>query len=109
MSGDCFEVAANMVLRDPTLTLVHGTAVGQGPIEGVHHAHAWCERTDVIQLPDYGEVEVITAIDRSNGKTLEMPAALFYNIGRIYGIHRYDHDAMCRQMITHEHYGPWHE
>lgn len=97
-----------MVLDDPELVLAHGTAVGQGPIEGVRHAHAWCERTDVLEVPGRDITTHLTmVIDHSNGKELEIPAALYYKIGQISDVTRYSAHEMRVLLLRHSHYGPW--
>lgn len=98
-----------MVSEDETLVLVHGTAVGQGPIEGQHHAHAWCERTDRVEWPDGAVHELVTCIDHSNGHEIEMPAAVYYRIGRVHDVRRYEHDDAISTALRHGHYGPWWE
>ena len=106
-TGDCFIVAGHMVMDDDDLTLVHGLAVGQGPIEGVMHWHAWVERSSRFPMPDGRHVDLTVVVDRSNGKDVEMPAALYYKIGRVGETRRYTPTEARVEMLRHEHWGPW--
>jgi hypothetical protein len=95
--GDCFVVAANLMLDDARLTLVHGQPTGTGgEAAGLVYWHAWCELDGMV-------------IDRSNGNDVTLPAVLYYAVGNI------DPDA-CRYYSAYEalaemhdygHYGPW--
>jgi hypothetical protein len=119
-AGDCYERAIHEALDIPAADrdhwrVVHGWPTGQGPIAGIKHGHAWLERTDPVpdDLPpnfrNVGAEFWITCVDRSNGKDVEWPRALFYGIGNI-------DPAECRYyeiveafevMSEYHHYGPW--
>jgi transglutaminase-like putative cysteine protease len=106
--GDCFESAVNLMMTmrrvDPesSYTLVHGYPTGQGPIAGIKHAHAWVE----VQDPDGGPVWVL---DESNGRSVHMPAAVYYYVGQIDPdeCRRYSFESMATTLLEHETYGPW--
>jgi hypothetical protein len=117
--GDCFEVALNELLRlhyqgDESAVLVHALVVGQGPIEGIVHDHAWIERVEVLPPPPdwpdhFPEPTVRLAVDRSQGKDLTLPAALYRMIGRVHDVKEYTFEEAQRQASKHRHYGPWPE
>lgn len=114
MQGDCFPVAAKMVKADPTLFLCHGQPLGQGPIAGIRHDHAWVERDTchLIPHPLGGEPVPYTAttvLDRSNGKDVELSQTLYYLAGAIdpATVRRYTHDEAVALMDSTGHYGPW--
>lgn len=92
--GDCYQAAARFVLDNEGWTLVHGSAVGQGPIKGVVHGHAWAEREGVV-------------VDTSNGKTLHVGRELFYAIGNVHDVTRYSREETRSKLLRYEHYGPW--
>lgn len=96
--GDCYEVAANLVLENPEYTLVHGIVTGQGDLRGVRYGHAWVEYE--------GNV-----IDKSNGRELEFPKEVYYAIGNIDPNDQYQYNAKeIRKIIQYEkHWGPWEE
>jgi hypothetical protein len=96
--GDCFMVAWRMVLDHKHLTLAHGTAVGQGKIEGIHHAHAWCE---------YEEDGIRWCVDHSNGKEITFPAVIYYRIGQIYDVTLYERETALATAVRLGHFGPW--
>lgn len=110
--GDCFIVAGTL-LRELGAghILCHGEPVGQGPIAGIRHWHAWIERTTIVDWPGIGEVSMVDCIDYSNGKRVEMPQGMYYNIGRTEErpIRRYTVDEAARRMLDTGHYGPWDE
>lgn len=110
-NGDCFQVAASLILEgDDTMVLCHGEPLGQAAIAGIRHAHAWVERTVTIDFPGVGPYTVVSAIDHSNGKHLEMPAGLYYKIGRLEDtdIRRYTRREAAQMMADTGIYGPWH-
>ena len=102
--GDCFEHAGRWAADHPTSTAIicHGHPLGQGPIEGIRHAHAWIET----EHPLLGWL----VHDRSNGKSIEdMPAALYYSAGRIdpARVRRYTVAEARSEMARTRHFGPW--
>jgi hypothetical protein len=100
--GDCYEAAGNYIVahalfpgKEKGLVLVHGEVTGQGPLEGVKYGHAWVEKGGLV-------------IDTSNGRSLRMPKAAYYALGRIGdNLHRYTPEQMRREILRHEHWGPW--
>lgn len=110
--GDCFKVAANLVvpilgmackelsnLRD--ITLVHGIVSGQGHLDGLRFTHAWVEGISSEGIP--------MVVDASNGRCVEIPQALYYLIGRIQPdeCERYTPETAKDRMLEFAHYGPW--
>lgn len=99
--GDCFQVAANLVLgrRDGSV-VVHGTPIGRGPENfGERFWHAWVETPDGL------------AIDKSNGRDLSMSAGLYYHFAQIdpdlHIFGRYTANEAVKMMCALGHYGPW--
>lgn len=110
--GDCFKVAANLVVpmlglqkesvsNLDSLTLVHGIVSGQGPLEGLRYTHAWVEGVSQEGVP--------LVVDASNGREVVIPAALYYLIGQIDPEEcvRYTPEAASQRMLQFAHYGPW--
>jgi hypothetical protein len=99
-TGNCFEVAANYVVENSilrgnkNLILVHGEVIGQGPISGVKHWHAWVEDGDI-------------AIDLSNGKDITISKSLYYAIGKISNTKQYNPDQTRKLLLKYKHFGPW--
>lgn len=106
-TGDCFEVAAAMLLDDPDLVLVH--AAVDHPEVGVH-VHAWCEVVEVVDLSPLGverEVTHTICLDYSNGRENEIPQPLYYAIGKAHKVHRYTQYEAAMKMLEHLYLGPW--
>jgi len=107
--GDCFESAVGVMMErhrnDPEAEggyiLVHGWPIGQGPIEGIKHAHAWVEFKDACGMR--------WVWDKSNGRDIDMPAALYYKIGSIdeNECRRYTFEEMTVALLDNGTYGPW--
>jgi hypothetical protein len=98
--GDCFEAAGKYMMdqkmrgADEGLVLVHGEVTGQGPIEGLKYGHAWVEDGDWV-------------IDKSNGQDLRLPKEIYYALGRVGKVHRYDYRKFARKVTDTGHWGPW--
>jgi len=97
--GDCFKAAATYLIANfhevRGLALIHGEAVGRGPIAGVKHGHAWCEAG--------GE-----AIDPSNGRCIRMPLELYYGLGQIGdNVKRYTARELGYWVRKTGVWGPW--
>ena len=110
--GDCYEVAAQAVMDDPSLVCVHGTVLamikGGTAKVGQRHGHAWVERTEVLEHPNLSRpFELVLCIDRSNGNDAELPQDAFYSIGAVEDIQRYNADQVHELLETTGHYGPW--
>ena len=97
-NGDCFQVAAQTVMKHPEWKLVHAVVHGQGPLEGVEYTHAFAldEKRDVV-------------IDNTqkNKDLRELPAALYWYLGKIEIYKEYTHEEMLKMLLKHEHWGPW--
>ena len=104
MSGDCFEVAGQLILDDPNLVLVHGLT----DFGGSRHWHAWVETVRVVPVPELTEpVTLHLAIDRSNGHNLTVPVGMYYRIGHIVQMWRYTAAEAIAAISVHGTYGPW--
>lgn len=95
--GQCYEKAAKAIIQGldiPALRLCHGQPVGQGPIEGIKHGHAWLELGDIV-------------IDPSTGGVFRTEQ--YYRIGQIKNkeVKRYTRLEAIRMLVQTEHYGPW--
>lgn len=119
--GDCFAVAANLVLLDPTLTLCHGQPIGSGPDNGgKRYWHAWVERIDQVTIPantarlmphDAFDLSLSVVVDRSNGKNSTWPREVYYALGHIHPdrVRRYDRQETITMLDRFRHWGPWDE
>lgn len=105
-TGDCYPVATRLVQDHPDWRVVHATVMGQGPIAGLWHGHAWCECDVEVEMLG---LSITYAVDRSNGKDLMLPASLYRSIGKARDVFVYTHDEVLALMLMHEHHGPWHE
>ena len=100
--GDCYEAAFKYIMEkslfgpENRLVLVHGTPLGQGPIEGLRFGHAWVEDGN-------------TVIDRSNGGNTHMPKRDYYELGNIdpKDSYRYSWSEAREMASKFKHYGPW--
>ena len=119
--GDCYEAAGKYMMdqcmnNDCNLILVHGEVGGQGALSGTRYGHAWVEQGGTI-------------IDKSNGRNLQMPKAIYYAIGAIASpdmskwgtpgslddpdlfsggnLHKYTWEEAREKIIESGHWGPW--
>lgn len=110
--GHCFENTGRYMLNNPgtDTILVHGTMMGQGPIEGIRFAHSWLERTEEHEVNGQ-TMQVRIAIDMTTDERvdepLELPADLYENIGQAEVHARYTADEVLSKLAEHQHWGPW--
>jgi hypothetical protein len=120
--GDCFAVAANVIVDemadDPSAVLVHGRPLGTGgEAKGLRYWHAWVERTYTVRHPNWPTpINYVEVVDRSNmvSKPSEWttpiwPREMFYQLGRIEATVRYTREQAIKRMLGTGHYGPWEE
>jgi hypothetical protein len=119
MSGDCFPVAYSF-MHDTTgeYVLVHGIVTGQpgAPLDGKRFWHAWVEHTVTEDVPythpDTGDVVFVPVQitpASTTARARDVPAALYYNLGRIDPAEtwRYTREQMFDNAARTLHYGPW--
>lgn len=95
--GDCYEANGRYFLSEgQNAFLCHGTAVGQEgtPIAGRRFEHCWVERGD-------------TVFDFSNNRRIVLPRAVYYALGQISNVRRYNYDEFLEMLARYEHWGPW--
>ena len=102
--GNCYEAAGQYMMNTcqfagecSDLVLVHGEVMGQGDIDGITFGHAWVESNGMV-------------IDKSNGRDLQLPAALYYAVGKINEIGnvvKYSWPDARDKILEFEHWGPW--
>jgi len=72
--GDCYEVHGRVMLgpEGSDFVLVHAEVMGQGQLAGVPYGHCFLihKATDTVH-------------DRSNGRDIKMPRAIYYLLGKI--------------------------
>lgn len=124
-AGDCFEAAAKFLLARHAMglptdgwRLVHGIAVGQGPIAGVFIGHGWVESLDGVDhvfrtvgggLEWVGVLGHATVHDLSGGGHVQLPARLYYSVGRIREeyVRRYTVEEMREMLSERQTWGSW--
>jgi hypothetical protein len=105
--GDCYEAATRILFDHPRPSdpdnwrIVHGRILSLG----IRHLHAWLEHK-----PANAEIDWWVH-DYSNGKTLEIPAAIYYMLRTIdpAEVRSYTLKRARDLMIETEVYGPWHD
>lgn len=112
MPGNCYEVAAQLVIFDPAYadaTLCHGTVWHD---DTGWHGHAWVEVERTLHHPDWPHpITIRDCVDKANGNDRTLPAALYYTFGRIDPdtVERYDADEARICAMAADHWGPWHD
>jgi hypothetical protein len=104
-TGNCYEAALQTLMRlcgegdQSHYRLVHAEIIGQGPIEGVRHGHAFV--VDVVREIAY---------DESNGRNVCWPTPVYAAISRIHEVgnwHIYTFKEASRRALETGVYGPW--
>lgn len=105
--GNCFEVHANQLLSHaaPGTRLVHAL-VRHSAYPHIRYAHAWLEVDE-----EHGDMRICQAHDRSNGKNINTPSALYRHFGQVVDapgeLAVYTKEQAVRMLLKHKHYGPW--
>jgi len=114
--GDCYEVHGRFMMNNfseaDEYTLVHAEVMGQGQLAGVPYGHCFLihKATDTVH-------------DRSNGRDIKMPRAIYYLLGKIDQseywddtmgrvsrtpkIYEYTRDEVMEWMSKTGTFGPW--
>jgi len=96
--GDCYPVSGRYMMdhrfSNPNLLLVHGIVTGQGKISGIQYDHSWIEDGDMV-------------IDKSCGRNLILPKAVYYALGNIKNIKTYNPEQFSNMINKYQHWGPW--
>ena len=119
-TGDCFEVAANIIsmftmpfllgdgekaalirlnkisLNQSDLLLIHGWVTR--PHDQRQHTHAW------IEIP-----KLALVLDYSNGNRALVRKHDYYEIGAVGNTKEYPHQEVRRNLCEYDNYGPWDE
>lgn len=115
-NGNCYEVSAKLILDwkldncDSYPLLCHGMVHGQGPLKGAIFGHGWVEYKKRLPSTNNGHNPTIEiALDKSNGKELEIPAPVYYLIGKINSeeVKKYNKEEIRKNILKHGHWGPW--
>jgi hypothetical protein len=119
-NGNCYETSAKFVLDSKEnkslldLKLCHGQVHGQGPLEGAIFGHSWVEYNQIMPSPienltNHNLPLITMVLDKSNGKSLEIPAPIYYLMGNIQNenVVKYNKKEVLKKIIETEHWGPW--
>ena len=98
VQGECYHNVYKFMDSNPYdgWTVVHGIAVGQGPIKGVKHGHAWVEKETSDGTWVY---------DPSFDVLVMLP--FYYQEGNITNTVKYKIKEFFRNIVDSEHSGPW--
>ena len=95
--GFCFSDSAEWLLygqgKDfPQARLVHGTVMGQGPLEGVRFVHGWLEIEDWVYDPS---------------QDLVAHKKEFYHLGQVEDAVSYSDTEAAVSLLKEQNWGPW--
>ena len=98
IEGLCFEKALCYIIEHESddLRLIHGRAIGRGPIQGIKFSHAWIE-----------DSKRSIAIDLDKKEPKELPLIVYYLLGNITNVQKYTRKEAMEKALETRHYGPW--
>lgn len=99
--GDCYISAYNYFkknyMSNNNIRLCHGLVTGQGKINGIVYNHAWCE-----------DIETNMIYDMTMPKSFqEIGVDIYYLIGKISKVYKYDNENISEKIEEYQTYGPW--
>lgn len=102
--GNCYQAAVTLAMNARALGLenvsvVQGTLMGQGPLEGVRFGHSWVEA----DAPD-GATRIV--LDYSSGNSLVMDRDTYRFLQQARDVHEYSLGE-ARSLAANGDYGPW--
>jgi hypothetical protein len=102
--GNCYHAAVALAMNARALGLenvsvVQGTLLGEGPLEGVRFGHSWVEA----DAPG-GTTRIV--LDYSSGNSLVMDRGMYRFLQQAQDVHEYD-VAEARTLAAGGDFGPW--
>lgn len=102
--GNCYHAALTLAMDARALGLenvsvIQGTLVGEGALEGVRFGHSWVEA-------DIPGTTTRVALDYSSGNSLMMDRDVFRFLQQAQDVHEYG-VAEARSLAANGNYGPW--
>jgi hypothetical protein len=102
--GNCYHAALTLATEARALGLenvsvIQGTLMGQGPLEGVRFGHSWLEAN----IP--GQTTRVV-LDYSSGNSLVMDRDAYRFLHRARDVHEYS-VSEARSLASNGSYGPW--
>ena len=103
-AGNCYRAALTLAtdaraLGLENVTVIQGTLMGQGPLEGVRFGHSWVEAN----IP--GQTRRVV-LDYSSGNSLVMDADAYRLLDRARDVHEYTVPE-AENLASGGSYGPW--
>ena len=99
--GNCYFLSGRYVTDNQNSELVHGTITNRiaNRIKRINEEtkvleHAWVEYDNTVFDPVMGQ---------------EYQKEVYYAIFEAKVIERYNHEEMCKTMLTYRHWGPWND
>lgn len=100
-NGNCYQVAYRYFMSNyfdnPNLRLVHGLVTGRSNIYGIIYNHAWVEDIKNNIVYDMTMPEVFQKV----------PKDVYYALGNIKTVFKYEHSQVIDNSIDFKTYGPW--
>jgi hypothetical protein len=102
--GNCYRAASTLAMDARALGLenvsvIQGTLMGEGDLEGVRFGHSWVEA-------DIPGATTRIALDYSSGNSLVMDRDAFRFLQRAQDVHGYS-VSEARSLAANGNYGPW--
>lgn len=103
-TGNCYRAAVTLAMDARALGLenvsvIQGTLMGEGSLEGVRFGHSWVEA-------DIPGASARVALDYSSGNSLMMDRDAFRFLQQAQDVHEYD-VSEARSLAAGGDYGPW--
>jgi hypothetical protein len=104
-NGECYRLAAQLVMDNREYKLVHAEVTGEGPIKGIRYGHAFTTFTDE------SSSEWVFDPSGENETPVKVPKALYFKLGNINPdeIIEYPYEEVLENILKHETWGPWAE
>ena len=102
--GDCFESNSNYFINNwkPGWLLCHGVVENSDDHKPM--VHCWIEYC--VAVGERSSFDMV--IDKSNGHDMEVPKAVYYRVGRVSEVVRYNHCEFMEKVEENDCWaGPW--
>ena len=105
-NGNCYDANGRHFLMNAERNwkLVHGVVINSA--DGKPMGHCWIEVENEFKYTG-GSFKIVTCIDKSNDNDIELPSQVYYMLGKVQNMRKYDIFQFNKKIDEFGTWGPW--